>query len=74
LFPITADERLRWPYVPQPRHGMAFTELSDAQRALAFGLLGTALSRRGPVKASAIMALEEVRRPRENSTVRDPGA
>jgi hypothetical protein len=53
---------------------MAFTELSDAQRALAFGLLGTALSRRGPVKASAIMALEEVRRPRENSTVRDPGA
>ncbi len=60
--------------MPQPRPGIAFKELTDAQRALAFGLLGTALSRRGLVKASGIMALEEVRRRRENSTVRDPGA
>lgn len=74
VFPVAADERLRWHYVPQPRPGIAFKELTDTQRALAFGLLGTALGRRGFVKASSIMALEEVLRRRETSTVRDPGA
>jgi glyoxylase-like metal-dependent hydrolase (beta-lactamase superfamily II) len=74
VFPVAADERLRWHYVPQPRPGIAFKELTDAQRALAFGLLSTALSRRGFVKASAIMALEEVLRRRENNAIRDPGA
>jgi glyoxylase-like metal-dependent hydrolase (beta-lactamase superfamily II) len=74
VFPIAADERLRWHYIPQPRPGIAFKELTDAQRALAFGLLGTALGRHGLVKASGIMALEEVLRRRENSPVRDPGA
>jgi glyoxylase-like metal-dependent hydrolase (beta-lactamase superfamily II) len=74
VFPVAADERLRWHYVPQPRPGIAFKELTDAQRSLAFGLLGTALSRRGFVKASGIMALEEVLRRRENNAVRDPGA
>jgi glyoxylase-like metal-dependent hydrolase (beta-lactamase superfamily II) len=74
VFPVAADERLRWHYVPQPRPGLAFKELSDAQRALAFGLLNTALSRRGFVKASSIMALDEVLRLREHSSIRDPGA
>jgi glyoxylase-like metal-dependent hydrolase (beta-lactamase superfamily II) len=74
VFPVAADERLRWHYVPQPRPGLAFKELSDAQRALAFGLLSTAVSRRGFVKASSIMALEQVLRQRENSPLRDPGA
>lgn len=73
MFPLAADERLRWHYVSQPRPGLAFKELSDAQRALAFGLLSTALSRRGFVKASSIMALDQVLRQRENSPVRDPG-
>ncbi|HEX3757530.1 MAG TPA: subclass B3 metallo-beta-lactamase [Kofleriaceae bacterium] len=73
VFPITADERLRWHYIPRPRPGLAFKELTDAQRALAFGLLGTALGRRGLVKASSIMALEDVLRRRENSPERDAG-
>jgi glyoxylase-like metal-dependent hydrolase (beta-lactamase superfamily II) len=74
VFPVDADERLRWHYVPKPRPGIALKELDDAQRALAYGFLGTALSRRGLVKASGIMALEEVLRRRENSSARDPGA
>jgi glyoxylase-like metal-dependent hydrolase (beta-lactamase superfamily II) len=73
-FPVTADERLRWHYIPMPRPGIAFKDLDDAQRALAHGLLGTALSRRGLVKASGIMALEDVLRRREASPARDPGA
>jgi len=74
VFPVDADERLRWHYVPKPRPGLALRELDDAQRALAYGVLGTALGRRGVVKASAIMALEEVLRRREHVPARDPGA
>ena len=69
VLPAAAAERSRWHYIPKPRPGVAFKELSDAQRALAFGFLGTALSRRGLVKASSIMALDEVLRRRENSAL-----
>lgn len=74
VFAVAADERTRWHYVPRPRPGLALGELGDAQRALAYGLLSTALGRRGLVKATAIMALEEVLRQREHQAVRDPGA
>jgi hypothetical protein len=73
-FAFTADDRLRWHYVPKSRPGIALKELDDAQRSLAYGLIGTALSRRGLVKASTIMALEEVLRRRERNAGRDPGA
>src|SRR5689334_6458572 len=39
VFAVGSDERLRWHYVPQPRPGIAFKELTDGQRALAFGFL-----------------------------------
>jgi hypothetical protein len=74
VFAVAADERLRWHYVPQPRPGIAFKELSDGQRALAYGFLGTALSRRGFLKATGIMALDEALRRRDNSSIRDAGA
>ncbi|HKW82889.1 MAG TPA: DUF3500 domain-containing protein [Burkholderiaceae bacterium] len=74
VFAVTSDERLRWHYVPQPRPGIAFKELSDAQRALAYGFLSTALSRRGFLKATSIMALDDVLRRRDNSSIRDAGA
>src|SRR5215831_12833259 len=74
VFPVAGDERLRWHYVPQPRPGIALKELDDAQRALAYGFLNTALSRRGFVKATGIMALDQVLRRRDGSSIRDPGA
>jgi len=74
VFAFDADERRRWHYVPKPRPGVALRELDDAQGALAYGLLSTALGRRGLVKASAIMALELVLRKREHNLARDPGA
>src|SRR5215475_9870881 len=74
VFAVTSDERLRWHYVPQPRPGIAFKELSDAQRALAYGFLSTALSRRGFLKATGIMALDELLRQRDRSSIRDSGA
>ena len=73
-FAVDADERQRWHYVPKPRPGVALRDLDDAQRAQAYGLLSTALSRHGGVKATAIMALEVVLRNREHNPARDPGA
>jgi hypothetical protein len=74
VFAVNSDERLRWHYVPQARAGIAFKELGDAQRALAFAFLNTALSRRGFLKATGVMALDEVLRQGGGGSVRDAGA
>src|SRR3569833_3396229 len=76
-FDIGASERLNSHFIPRDRRGLPSGELGAAQRALAFGFLATALGRRGLLKATAIMALEEVLRERELGAgpyVRDPGA
>ncbi len=77
LFTVGDAERLDWHYIPRPRRGVALGELGDAARDLAHAFLATALSRRGLLEASAIMALEEVLRRREHGQgafVRDAGA
>jgi hypothetical protein len=76
-FALEDKERLDWHYIPKERRGIALGELSHAQRHLAYGFLATALGRRGLLKASAIMALEEVLRRREHdhgALPRDAGA
>src|SRR5688572_21484333 len=60
-----AADRTDWHYIPRTRRGVALGDLTDAQRALAYGFLATALSRRGLIKATTIMALEDVLRARE---------
>jgi hypothetical protein len=74
VFPVEGDERGRWHYVPMSRPGIALKELGEGQRALAYGLLATALDRRGFLKASGVLALEDLLRRRDNSALRDPGA
>ena len=76
-FGFDHPERLNWHYIPRDRHGLPIGELAAAQRHLADGFLATALDRRGLIKATGIMALEEVLRERElgsGTFVRDPGA
>ena len=76
-FAFADAERLNWHYIPRERRGVPIGELAAAQRQLANGFLATALGRRGLLKATAIMALEEVLRERElgrGTFVRDPGA
>jgi len=76
-FSVDDAERLNWHYIPRPRRGIALGELSDAQRHLAYAFLATALSRRGLLKATTIMSLEEVLRRREagrGAFQRDAGA
>ncbi|NVB79255.1 MAG: DUF3500 domain-containing protein [Kofleriaceae bacterium] len=76
-FPLEHAQRTDWHYIPRARPGVSLGELAHAPRALAYGFLATALGRRGLLKASAIMALEEVLYRREHGSgpfVRDPGA
>jgi Protein of unknown function (DUF3500) len=54
------DERLNWHFIPRPRKGLPLKEMSPAQRHLAGGLLATALSQRGYLKATTIMSLEDI--------------
>lgn len=60
VFPWSSDERFNWHFVPKERKGVTLRELGVAQQHLAHGLLGSALSQRGYLKATTIMSLEQV--------------
>jgi hypothetical protein len=57
-FPFDDPERTRWAYVPQARAGIPLKDMDAAQRAAAFGLLGTGLSERGTRLARGVIELE----------------
>jgi hypothetical protein len=60
VFELKDDERLNWHFVPKPRKGLPFKEMTAAQRTLAHALLASGLSHRGYAKASTIMSLEQI--------------
>lgn len=60
VFEFKGQERVNWHFVPMPRKGLPFKEMSPAQRHLAYALLHSALSQRGYFKAVTIMSLEQV--------------
>jgi hypothetical protein len=53
-------ERLNWHFVPRDRKGLAWKDMTPAQRHLATALLASGLSQRGLIKATTIMSLEEI--------------
>lgn len=59
-YAFTDDERFDWHFIPKPRKGLPFGEMTPAQQRLAHGLLSSGLSSRGYVKAVTIMSLEDV--------------
>lgn len=70
------DERLNWHFIPKERKGIQLRELGVAQQHLAHGLLGSALSQRGYLKATTIMSLEQILQEMEGPNrrfPRDPG-
>jgi hypothetical protein len=73
-FALTDAERQNWHFVPRPRKGLPFKEMTPAQRLLGQGLLATGLSQRGYMKASTIMSLEDVLKELEQGRgpIRDP--
>ncbi len=65
-FPIEADERMNWHYIPKERKGLPFREMTSTQKQLAHALLAAGLSQRGYIKATTIMSLDEILRVMEN--------
>ncbi|MBI3869087.1 MAG: DUF3500 domain-containing protein [Verrucomicrobia bacterium] len=61
-FDFGSDERLNWHFVPRPRKGLPFKEMTAAQQRLAHALLASGLSQRGYAKALTIMSLEQILR------------
>jgi len=75
-----SDRRTAWHYFPSSmlesrggRRGLPIKEMSGEQRALAHGLLNTALSHDGHMQTMTVMALEAILRKLENgNAARDP--
>jgi hypothetical protein len=73
-FPLDADERMNWHFVPIERKGVALREMTSAQKHLAEALLSAGLSQQGVIKAHTIMSLDQVLKDMEKGTgpERDP--
>src|SRR5438046_7795842 len=73
-YPLEANERFNWHFIPRERKGLPFKEMAPEQKHLAHALLSTGLSHRGYLKASTIMSLEQVLRDLEQGKgpTRDP--
>ena len=77
---FNSDRRTFWHYVPSSmlqeqggRRGLPIKEMSAEQRALAHGLLNTALSHKGYFQAMTVITLEAILRDLENGNARrDP--
>jgi hypothetical protein len=72
-FPMEADERLRWNFIPVntfPRNGVPLKSMSEPQRELALNMLRAALSQRGYLTATAIIELETVLKAIESANAR----
>lgn len=72
--PFADDERENWHFIPKARKGLPLKEMTPTQKHLAQALLSAGLSRRGYIKTTQIMSLEEILRQLEQGSgpVRDP--
>ena len=65
-YPMDAEERFDWHYIPKERKGLPFREMTSTQKQLAHALLAAGLSQRGYIKATTIMSLDDILRIMEN--------
>ena len=74
LFPLGAEERENWHYVPIDREGVRLDALDEAQRTLLQGFLANSLSAEGHTTAKEVIQLETLLYERSNqSEFRNPG-
>jgi len=75
-YTITDDERFNWHFVPRQRNGVALRDFNPQQYQMVMTMLKSSMSEQGYVKATGIIALENVLRDIEgrgaNDTYRDP--
>ena len=55
---LNANERFDWHFIPRERYGVRLRDMTSEQRVAAHGLLKSALSSQGYLKATGVMALE----------------
>ncbi len=68
-----SETRFDWHFVPKERHGVAWKQMTAAQREAGMDLLRASLSQAGLAKVEAIRQLELVLRELENgNAIRDP--
>ena len=74
IFELGSEVREDWHFIPkETRPGLSMKEMSQAQRHLAYALLGSGLGNDGMVKTTTIMSLEQILRDLENAPDRrDP--
>src|SRR4051812_29770912 len=74
-YAFTNNERFNWHFIPKPRNGLPFKEMTPPQQELGRALLRTGLSPQGYTKATNVMLVcEQVLRDLENQAPRrDPG-
>ena len=60
VYEFKQDERFDWHFIPKPRKGLPFKEMTPPQRLLAHALLSSGLSQRGYMQATTIMSLEQI--------------
>ncbi len=75
-YSLDSEERFNWHFVPRERKGVCFRTFTAVQRTAALEFLKASLSEQGFMKATSIMALDNVLREIEgrpsNDTYRDP--
>lgn len=73
-FAFKDDQRYDWHFIPRPRKGLPWKEMTPAQQALGHGLLASGMSSRGYIQAETIMSLEAILQEMEQGKgpVRDP--
>src|SRR5438093_1656516 len=70
VYEFKDDERFDWHFIPKPRKGLPFKEMTPPQRLLGHALLSSGLSQRGYAKATSIMSLEQILYEIENQAPR----
>src|SRR2546421_7983268 len=70
VYEFKDEERFDWHFIPKPRKGLPFKEMTNPQQLLAHALLNSGLSQRGYMKAMTIMSLEEILYELENKAPR----
>ena len=75
-FDFDNTNRADWHFIPRQRKGLAYKDMTSAQRCLAEGLLASGLSSRGFIQAEMIMSLDQILKDIEpgppKSPYRDP--
>ena len=77
-FAFKSAERENWHFFPGPfirpdgRLGLSLKDMSPAQKILAHGLMGSALSHRGLLETTDVILLEQILYEREEREMRNP--